>query len=118
MPCRPLQLISGPGACEHRGAPTRDVWKYSPLKDFELGDNMFDVKTIERVLQSIHSDHNAPANKHVVWHMVSREGMFWAGNPVDRPTRRLFVKGDWPNSKPSRFLEIGRLKCGYRSNLI
>ena len=114
-----MRLLQATTACDHHSVPDASVWKYKPLKDFEwTQDALWDDKMIERALQSLQTCFNVPSNHHRLWYIVGTPGMFWKGNPVDKDSSLLYVRGYWPNSKTSRNIEVGCLKCGYRSTLI
>ena len=115
----PVRLFCATTACEHHHVPDASVWKYKPLKEFEWArDALWDEKMIERALQSLETVFSVPSNQHPMWYIASTPGMFWKGNPVDQHACFLYMTGDWPNSKTSRTIEIGCLRCGYRSNTI
>ena len=114
-----LQLIAARRPCDHHGVPDSSLWKFKPLTELEvMSEDLWDEKMVERALHSMHSVFSVPTQQHRVWHVAGATGIFWKGNPVDKDRHLLFVKGYWPHGKQNWVIEIGCLKCGYRSNNI
>jgi len=116
----PVMLLQNTNSCDHHQVPPANVWKLNPLKDFELRvtDDFLDATAIERVLQGTQTAKNVPCEEHNIWHFVGIPGAFWSGNRADKDDCLLFMRNYWPNNKVTRYVEIGCLKCGYRSNKI
>jgi hypothetical protein len=115
-----VTLLCNTEACDHHGTPDGNVWKQNALREYELRntDDVWDAKMIERAMQGVQASKSVPGELHRLWHWYNEPGFFWGGNMADKNECLLFMRGYWPTNKTTRYLEIGCLKCGHRSNRI
>jgi hypothetical protein len=121
----PQQATASEGLCRHHGVPDRTVWKHEPLRPEELvstttKDGVWDVAKFTRVVTSMWSTIGVPREYANVWTIIAQPNFLWDGNRegVGRWTAYMWTTGKWEASRSTRCVQLGCLRCGYRTPLL
>jgi hypothetical protein len=94
------------------------LWVYGQLTEVEAKeyDGLWSAKRVENLVNSINDQFKLPPlSASMIWNKLLEENLFWTGNSLNRDKAKMWWIGWWRQSKSTRTLTIGCLKCGYRT---
>ena len=118
---RGLTLTPGPFACAFHTVPAIEgAWFHEPLEQAEvesLADGLWDAEAVKRVVNSMYSSLGPfpPELEKVIWTDLDSDNLFWKGLRMTKQRCFFWMRGNWPGGKTSRQIEMGCLRCGFRT---